>query len=88
MLALVLSFCAGAAVSFAWLRLTQPRRPAWGSRRPDATVQEREIALHALLVEHQMREMLGKPHPPAYTADAVAEARRALQPLVVIKVKP
>jgi len=88
MLAIVLSFCAGAAISFAWMRLTRAGRARRRLRPHDVTTYERENALQALLVEHQMREMLGKPVPPYFTAEAVAEARRALQPMVVIRVKP
>jgi hypothetical protein len=87
LLAIVFSFCAGAAVSLLMLGLMSTHRRK-AAREQEAAIREREAALRAELVEHQMRELLGQPQRPYFTAQAVAEARRALDPLVVIKVKP
>ena len=87
MLAILLSFCTGVVAAIAGVRLLvahrreTARRLAWEASR-------REQTIRAELVDHQVREMLGSPRRPYFTAEAVAEARRALEPMVVIKVKP
>ena len=87
MLAIILSFFAGAAVSLGLVRLAASYLRDRHRRRAVSVV-EREAALRAELVDHQMQELLGAPARPYFTASTVAAARRALEPILVIKVKP
>ncbi|HKG95849.1 MAG TPA: hypothetical protein VKA84_28315 [Gemmatimonadaceae bacterium] len=87
MLAIIMSFFAGMVVTVGLARLAAGRRREREHRRAAAAL-ERENAIRADLVEHQLRDMLGAPRLPYLTAATVAAARRALDPVVVIKVKP
>lgn len=87
MLIILLSFCAGAAAALAAVVMAARLVRAHDADRRAAS-ESRLAALRAEVVDDEMRALLGAPARPYFTAEAVAEARRALEPVVLIRVKP